>query len=228
MQEKNADLFLNVIKSLDKAGALKELVLIGSWCLLFYKELFKNSPLIPAVRTMDMDLLVLKPKKKMEPVNVHKILESLDFEAKYHYSTGYCKYRHKEFTVEFLMPLKGKGDVGVEEIKSLSINAQGLRYLDFSDKDLMELSYKGLTVRLPRPEIYTLLKFIVHEERKNPEKKDKDLQTAKQLGLYLIGHENHKKSLQATFSSMHKNMQKKLLRITSENALEINEVLKAS
>lgn len=48
------------------------------------------------------------------------------------------------------------------------------------------MRYEGFDVCVPRPELYTLFKFIVHEQRKNPAKKEKDLDTAQQMTRFLM------------------------------------------
>ncbi len=70
MPEKNEELFLTILKTLEDNGVLQDMVLVGSWCMLFYKQIFKDNPLLPAVKTMDMDLLVPRPRNRRKPVDV--------------------------------------------------------------------------------------------------------------------------------------------------------------
>ena len=53
-------LSLKVLKEFHKAGVLKDLVLIGSWCHYFYRAYFNDAPEIPLVRTLDLDFLIPK------------------------------------------------------------------------------------------------------------------------------------------------------------------------
>ena len=46
--------FDEILHVLSKVGALKRLILVGSWCLLVYREYYRNE-LIPVLRTMDLD-----------------------------------------------------------------------------------------------------------------------------------------------------------------------------
>lgn len=228
MPEQNEELFLSILKKFQDAGVLNEVVLIGSWCLLFYKELFKNNAaMVPAVRTVDMDLLVLRPRNVKQKVDVTKMLEEMGFEVKFHPS-GYYKYIREDFTVEFLMPLYGSGDVDVEEVKSLNITVQGLRHLDYKQEELITLTYKGCRVRLPRPEIYTLKKFLIHEKRVNELKKEKDLRTAQEMSELLLSHEENKLNLKAAFEKFSKKQKKNLIRITKEKAIEVHNLFAAS
>ncbi|MDD5679211.1 MAG: GSU2403 family nucleotidyltransferase fold protein [Kiritimatiellae bacterium] len=58
MQNKQYELSLNVLRKLEAAGVLRSFVLVGSWCLVLYRDYFRNVGAVPAVRTRDMDFLV--------------------------------------------------------------------------------------------------------------------------------------------------------------------------
>lgn len=58
MQNKQYELSLNVLRKLEEAGVLQNLVLVGSWCLVAYRDYFRDVGAVPAVRTRDMDFLV--------------------------------------------------------------------------------------------------------------------------------------------------------------------------
>jgi hypothetical protein len=223
--ERKFEIFTSVLKTFHDHGVLKEMVLIGSWCQLFYQDMFTQGSFVPTIRTKDIDLLVPYPRNVKMTVDVPKLLESLDFEIEFNLTSKYTKFMHEDFTVEFLMPLRGSGNIGVEKVKPLSITVQGLRYLDFAKEDLMATQYKGCQIIIPKPEVFSLLKFIIHEERKNPEKMAKDLASAQDLGTMLIGEEKHRENLKQAFNRKPKKHQKRLLRITKEKALDVYEVL---
>ncbi len=58
MQSKQHELSLNVLCKLETAGVLPNLVLVGSWCLVLYRDYFKGVGTVPSVHTRDMDFLV--------------------------------------------------------------------------------------------------------------------------------------------------------------------------
>ncbi|MFC1584660.1 GSU2403 family nucleotidyltransferase fold protein [Fibrobacterota bacterium] len=225
MPEQNEELFFSVLKKLKENGVLEDMVLIGSWCLFFYKQLFQDDPLLPAVKTMDMDLLVPRPRKRRVPVDVSALLESLGFKVKFDYTSGYYKYIRSDFTVEFLMPLRGSGEIPVEKVKPLNISVQGLRHLEYHEDELINLEHKGCNIKLPRPEVFTLKKFLIHEKRLNPLKKEKDLATAQQMGRLLLSRDETLENLRTAFQKFSKKQQKNLLRITKETAIRVYEVL---
>lgn len=210
------DLFLAVLRVLEEAGVLRELVLIGSWCLLFYKEHFNDSELIPAVRTSDVDLLVPWPKRVKRQVDVPALLAGLGFMETTSLLTGYSKFERGDLAVEFLMPLRGDGREQVLKVKSLGITTQGLRYLDYQPDEIVPMSYHGFAVRVPRPELYTLFKFIVHAERKNPAKQLKDLATAQRLSDFLLKMEIGRQGLLWAYSRLTKKQQRMLLSIVKD------------
>jgi len=52
--QKKYELLLEVLDKLSKAGVLDETVIIGSWCMHFYKELFSEINYHPTIRTRDI------------------------------------------------------------------------------------------------------------------------------------------------------------------------------
>ena len=214
--ELDIELFVSVLRALEEAGALGEMVLIGSWCLLFYKEHFDGSPLIPAVRTSDVDLLVPWPKRVRRNANIPAVLEGLGFMQTTDFLTGYSKFARGDLVVEFLMPLRGDGREQVVKVKPLGITTQGLRHLDYREDEIIPMSYGGFTVRVPRPELYTMFKYIVHAERKNPVKQVKDLATAQRLSDFFMGNEEGRQGLSWAFSRLTNKQQRALLGIVKD------------
>ncbi len=175
------EILLLVLKRFQEKGILKELMLIGSWCLEFYRYHFEDPEKLPAFRTLDVDFLIPHASKIKTETDVPEILKKEGFVATYNRSSDIVKYNHKELQVEFLVPELGRGGHGSREIKNLHIKAVALRYLSMLlDRPLL-IHYKGLQVRVPEPAVFALHKLIVSEQRKNEKKKKSDLETA--LGL---------------------------------------------
>jgi hypothetical protein len=59
--EKRYALCLDVLRRFQDVGILQEVILIGSWCLLFYREYFEGMKYTSAIRTRDIDFLVPLP-----------------------------------------------------------------------------------------------------------------------------------------------------------------------
>lgn len=58
MQKRQYDLCLTVLRRMDASGVLPRMVLVGSWCLVVYRDYFAKVGTLAAVRTRDMDFLV--------------------------------------------------------------------------------------------------------------------------------------------------------------------------
>jgi hypothetical protein len=137
----------------------------------------------------------------------------LGFEEEISFNTGYAKFCREGYVVEFLMPLRGDGREQVAKVPALGVMVQGLRYLNYRDDEIVPMTYRGFTVKVPRPEIYAMFKFIVHAERKNPAKKVKDLATAKALADYLMQSEAGKQGLTWAYSRLTRKQQQTLMPI---------------
>ena len=61
MEKSQYDLCVEVLRRLDSAGILKDVVLVGSWCTLFYKDFFGTTQYRTSLKTRDMDLLIPEP-----------------------------------------------------------------------------------------------------------------------------------------------------------------------
>ncbi len=145
---KQNNLFLATLNALHKSGVFEDIILIGSWCHYFYRIYFNNAPEIPVVRTMDIDFLIPNPVKIHKDINIPEILRTLDFTPTLSYITGYTKYEHPELELEFLTPELGIGKNKPYELPKLHINAQGLRYLDLLQSNLLKIEYKHMQVIL--------------------------------------------------------------------------------
>ncbi len=55
------ELLIQLLRKFEKAGVLDDFMLIGSWCLRFYRFHFENPGALPAFRTMDVDFLIPYP-----------------------------------------------------------------------------------------------------------------------------------------------------------------------
>ena len=75
----------------------------------------------------------------------------------------------------------------------------------------MIVQYKDLTLRIPEPEAFALHKLIVSQRRLKPEKREKDIATAKGMFLFFKGKEHHIKRLHQIIGEMPKGWQKKIV-----------------
>jgi hypothetical protein len=220
MDKKNS-LFLKTLNKLSEKNVLEDVILIGSWCHLFYKKYFSDSSEIPLLRTLDIDFLIPNPPKIHKQVNIPDILESLNFIASHNYLTGYTKYVHPELELEFLIAELGRGKGNAPyKIPQFNINAQGLRFLNLLQAHTIKINYENMIITVPEPSAYVLHKFIIYERRRSIEKQDRDKLSAKEIGEFLLKNKTQRKKLADIFNLLPKKWQKIILnnsRIVSES-----------
>ena len=178
MPGKQYEVCLSVLRRLHDAGVLEHLVLIGSWCLLLYREYFGDAEAFPAVRTRDMDFLVPSLTKPKSKTDVPTLLKDLGFIAGLRGQTGVMLLEHPELLIEFLVPERGRGGEDVRTLPQLGVNAQPLRFMDIALMKTVQLHFEDVPVTTPHPTAFALHKLLVAPRRKNAEKKSKDLDAA--------------------------------------------------
>lgn len=186
MEKNQYEFCLEVLRRLNRAGVLKDIMLIGSWCLPFYKEYFSGTTYSPSFRTRDIDFLVPNPGKIHGQTDIPTLLKDLGFVLNYSGAKGYIKLEHPNLLIEFLSPEKGRGMDEPVKIQRLGVNAVALRYLNFLIEDTIRVDVKGFTVCLPHPVNFALHKLIIFQRRINKEKADKDRDAAVMLLRALI------------------------------------------
>ena len=88
------------------------------------------------------------------------------------------------------------------------------------DYELLTLMYHELFVNVPEPAAYVLHKFIVSQERTDPDKREKDLSIARGISEFLIHDPEQRQRLQDIFNELPQKWQKTLL-----NVLKASDVL---
>lgn len=183
-------LLYRILRRFQEAGILQEMMLIGSWCLHFYRYAFEDRDKMPAFRTMDVDFLIPDVHQLKHEVDIPKLLKEEGFLSSYNRASGMVKFDHPDLRVEFLVPELGRGHDKPLEIKKLGIRAQGLRYLNFLTSYPRVISHENLHIRVPEPAAFALHKLIISARRLNKEKAGKDLQMA--IGLLDFLYTKHR------------------------------------
>lgn len=199
-----------ILQDLQKAGVLRHMVLVGSWCQEFYRSHFPDAFQIPATRTTDADFLIPRRLKIAEPVNLFKIFEKRGFVPQIHYESGFSKFIHRELTFEFLTDAGAKADEKQHRFKDLNIVAQELHFMNIPLAYKMHISYRDVIVTVPEPEAFLLHKLIISQRRGNPEKKTKDIETVRGMVLFCRKKPHHVKRLYEILEEMPKGWKKKI------------------
>lgn len=224
MQKKYA-LFLKVLKRFYDVGILDEFILVGSWCMYFYKDYFSTEGYIPSIRTKDIDFLVPLPIKSKKKIDVVEILKGEGFIVTFN-NSGYMRLEHPEIMIDFLVPEKGKGTNKPYPLPHLGINAQALRFLDFIVQNTIVIESDGLPMRIPHPAAFGLHKLIISARRKTEEKALKERREALNI-LRVIIEQGKSGDIKAMFDNIPNKWQKKILNVLEEpDSEEIINILK--
>ena len=203
MENKQYQLICSVLDTLQHAGVLEHMVIIGSWCLPLYRQYFSTVPFHPGIRSRDIDLLIPMPLRLKSPVNLEGLLNKHGFIIGYKGEGGYIRFVHPDLILEFIVPERGRGADKPCDLPALRINAQPLRFMDFACANLVKLSFGGVKVLLPHPANFALLKLMVSGRREKSVKKENDLRQAIQVIQALV-ESKETKMLRETFLGMPK------------------------
>ena len=185
MESNQHSVIMEVLHRLEKAGVLGQLVLVGSWCLYFYRSYFAVGSFYSVLRTRDIDFLVPTPVRNPNSVDVVALLDDLGFipEIK---AGGYIQLMHPEVMLEFLVAERGRGYDKPYPLPHLGINAQALRFMDIANDSAINLEHEGITIRVPHPAAFALHKLIIVSRRKNEAKALRDTSSAVEILTLLI------------------------------------------
>lgn len=213
MEKKQSDLCLEILKRFHKAGILDDFILIGSWCVYFYKDYFDNMSYIDqaTIRTRDIDFLIDKPAKIKHAVNIPELLKDLGFVTIIKGREGYVKLDHPDLMLEFLVPEKGKGTDMPVPLTKLGMNAVALRFLSLLTDNIIKIKVEDFNISMPHPTNFALHKLIIFQRRFKEEKAIKDRNTAVDILKALI-NKGEEANIKHVFNSMLPKWQKKVIK----------------
>ncbi|MBN2181722.1 MAG: hypothetical protein JW715_07390 [Sedimentisphaerales bacterium] len=207
MEKSQYDLCAEVLRRLDKAGILKDIVIVGSWCTFFYKDFFAGNKYVTSLSTRDIDLLIPRPRAIKAKTDVAELLKDLGFVVGFGGSQGYIRLEHPQLIVEFLVPERGRGSNKPYSLSQLGLNAQALRFLEFLSLDTIKIKVDSITVTLPHPANFALHKLLVMGRRPKAEKQEKDKNSATKILNALI-NSKQSSTIKNAFRKMPKRWQK--------------------
>ncbi len=182
MPDKQSEICREVLTRMRDAGLLDELVLVGSWCLIAYRDYFATTGRVRTLRTRDLDFLVPLPPRIRKPVAMGALLDDLGFVMGHRGDEGFAVLQHPELLVEFLVSERGKGTAAAVDLPMLGMNAQPLRFMDVALMRIIHAPLHGVTVRVPHPACFALHKLLVAPRRDNAARRDRDAEA----GLHIL------------------------------------------
>jgi hypothetical protein len=212
MTEKEAPyaLCFDVLKRLDKASILEDMTLVGSWCVYFYKQHYAKGETAFSLRTTDIDFLIPIPPKIRHPVDIQKLLADLGFRESFS-SHGFIRLVHPEFTIDFLVPWRGRHEGKPYPIKNLGISATPLRFVDLLLSRQIHIRAEGLSLTLPHPACFAFQKLIISGRRQDANKQAKDRAQAFDV-LDMVIHRGEQSIAKLVFQSLPPKWRKTILK----------------
>lgn len=213
MEKKQYDLCLEILRRFHKANILSSFILVGSWCVVFYRDYFVSGPYIEhaALKTRDIDFLITAPTKVRHRVDIPTLLKDLGFVTIFQGSKGYIKLDHPDLILEFLVPEKGKGMDNPYSLPKLGINAMALRFLNFLSDNTIKVKVEDFYLTLPHPANFALHKLIVFQRRIKENKAIKDRNIAIEILKALI-NKGEVSVVDKVFHSIPQKWQKKIIK----------------
>ncbi|MEI6633034.1 MAG: GSU2403 family nucleotidyltransferase fold protein [Chlamydiota bacterium] len=213
MEKKQYDLCYEVLRRFNKAHLLNDFILIGSWCVVFYREYFAPRPFIDhtALKTRDMDFLIAAPHTLRTEVNIPLMLKDLGYVKVMEAEKGYMKLAHADLILEFLVPEKGRGMDKPYNLPGLGISATALRFLNFLTDNTIKVRIEGFYLTVPHPANFALHKLIIFQRRAKEDKAVKDKNAAIGILRALID-KGEADILHRVFKSIPDKWQKKIRR----------------
>ena len=207
---KTSNLCIEVLKRLRDSGVLENLMIVGSWCIYFYKDYFSEIDYSFMIRTRDIDFLVPIPSEFKEKIDVPELLKDLGFLLDFHIK-GFIRLVHPELIIEFLVPEKGREFDKPYPLPQLGVNAQSLRFLDFLEKNSIKIVSDQLALNLPHPAAFALHKLIISERRPTKDKTVKERLEAVYI-LNCVIQKGEEETIKKLFESIPKRWKSKALR----------------
>ncbi len=226
MEKNQYELCVEVLRRLNSQNLLGGVILIGSWCMPFYKEYFSGIKYLSTIKTRDVDFLVPHPNKIKGSVDIADLLKDLGFVVGYRGSKGYMKLEHPDLVIEFLAPERGKGTDNPISLPHLKFNAQALRFLNLIADDTIQVKVEDFYITLPHPANFALHKLIISERRQKEDKAEKDKIMAFEILNALIA-KGEARRIKEVFETIPPKWQKKIVNVLNKaKNKEIADVLK--
>ena len=222
--EKNdqVSLLFKILKRFSENGVLEQGMLIGSWCLHFYRNEFQRFDLLPAIRTLDVDFLIPHPGRIKKSVDIPALLKEEGFVPIINFSNGLVRYQHPDLLLEFLAPELGRGFDKPRDIRPRHIQAAEIRFLNFLTENPKKVRYQGITVTMPNPAVFALHKLIVSSRRAKKEKREKDLSMAVGILELLFKDPKEKKRVKEVLASLPAKWRKIILSVSAKHFPALN------
>ena len=216
--ENNEKQLTQVLKVLSEEGTLKDSILIGSWCLFFYKYIFDNFE--PTIRTTDIDFLIPNPKSIKEKSGVIKALREINYDLMRDTLTNKSFFISPDgFEIEFLTKLN-RDNIKCVKLGTTAIYAESLSYLDIFIGNYIEVNFNVIKLNVASPSSYILQKLLINDLR--GKKQEKDIESIKHVLLYVNASKTFKEEIKKLFNKLPKKWKRKILNNCKNNSIHLD------
>lgn len=207
-----------ILETLESANILKDLILIGSWSLLFYNKIFLEFE--PQLRTTDLDFYVPNAKAIKSGGELTDSLKELNYEMLMDTLTSKTIFASVDgFELEFLTKLNRSG-LSCVRLGNTGIFAESLSYVEIFSGNYVEVEYCGINLKVASPASYVIQKLLINDKRRE-DKKIKDIESVKYVLLFIKASDKSFNELKQLYESIPKSWKRKIDKIVSSNEINL-------
>lgn len=213
----NENKLKEILDVFHKEGILDNVILIGSWSLLFYKNIFENFN--PLVRTTDIDFYIPNVKSIKSRKNLVSSLKEINYDVIHDTLTNKSTFISPDgFELEFLTKLN-RDNLSCVKVGNSGIYAESLSYVEIYSDNYIEVEYNGIIVKVASPSSYLLQKLLINEDRKD--KKEKDIESINHVLSYVNASKKYQTELACLYNSLPKKWKRRINEVIIKNNIDI-------
>jgi predicted nucleotidyltransferase len=206
----NREILKEILNVLKEEELLDNIILVGSWAVYFYHEIFANFDL--SIRTTDIDFYVPIPSNFKDKFGIIQSFRAINYDVRMDTLTNKVVFfSPDEFELEFITGLT-RQQLSTVRLGNTPIYAESLPYFNLYNDKPLNHSFEGMTIRLASPGAYVLQKLLILHLRNK--KTSKDVESLTYVLTYII----HQPKLLEDLKSMAKVLSKKAKRTITKNA----------
>ncbi len=212
--EEQIDRILSVFS---QAGFLNDVILVDSWCLVFYQQILDGFK--PLIRTTDIDFYVPDVKKTSVKDDVISSLREINYDHISDALTNKSKFISPDgFEIEFITKLYRQGESTITLGKT-GINAESLSYVELFSQHFIEVNRNGFLLKVASPSAFVIQKLLINEKR--GQKAEKDIQAITSVLTFLILSKKQKADFLSIWDELPKKWKATILRVAKNNGINL-------
>lgn len=209
-----------ILRAFSDAGFINDVVLIGSWCLYFYADIFEG--FIPSVRTTDIDFYVPN-SKTANAKNLSLQLKAMNYDHFQDTITNKSRFVSPGgFEIEFLARPNRDG-LSCVRLGSSGVFAESLSYLDLYNTNYLEIEKWGLCFKIASPSSFVIQKIMIQNRR--GAKALKDAQAIKYVSSFIFASRKSETEFMNIYLSLPKKWKRQVKEFLLKQGFDFDFVL---